>query len=136
VQQAFADARVGPSDIDYISAHGTGTVFNDGMESVAFEQIFAERAETESMPPISGVKAIFGHTLGAAGALDAVSCILAVEHEFLPPTAAHAEPIRELGWDFVPGRARAPEAPLDVLLSTNSAFGGNNSALVVRRWTP
>lgn len=133
IRQAFADAGVGPGDIDYVSAHGTGTVFNDKMESVAFERLFAEAAAAGRMPPISGVKSIFGHTLGAAGALDAVACILAIEHDLLPPTAAHAEPLRELPWDFVPGAGRA-QTGLNVLLSTNSAFGGNNSALIVRRW--
>jgi 3-oxoacyl-(acyl-carrier-protein) synthase len=86
------------------------------------------------MPPVSGIKAIFGHTLGAAGALDAACCILAIQHQLLPPTAAHAEPLRGLDWDFVPGKARPPAGSLDVLLSTNSAFGGNNSALILRRW--
>ncbi len=133
IRQAFADAGVGPGDVDYVSAHGTGTVFNDGMESVAFERLFAERAGAGDMPPISGVKSIFGHTLGAAGALDAVACVLAIEHDMLPPTTAHAEPLRDLPWDFVAGPGRDREG-LDVLLSTNSAFGGNNSALVVRRW--
>jgi 3-oxoacyl-[acyl-carrier-protein] synthase II len=134
VLQAFADAGVGPEDIDYVCAHGTGTVFNDGMESVAFERMFAERAAAGDMPPVSGIKAIFGHTLGAAGALDAACCILAIQHQLLPPTAAHAEPLRGLDWDFVPGKARPPAGSLDVLLSTNSAFGGNNSALILRRW--
>ncbi len=131
VRQAFSDAGVGPADVDYISAHGTGTVFNDGMEHVAFARIFGELAEADAMPPVSGVKAVFGHTLGAAGALDALVSILALREGTLPPTVNHETPIAE--WDFVPGAARAG-ADLDVALSTNSAFGGNNSAVILRRW--
>jgi 3-oxoacyl-[acyl-carrier-protein] synthase II len=84
------------------------------------------------MPPISGVKSVFGHTLGAAGALDAVFSVLALRDGILPPTVAHDKPIA--AWDFVPGGARAAARPLRTALSTNSAFGGNNSALILRRW--
>ena len=131
VRQAFDDAGVGPAEVDYISAHGTGTVFNDGMEQVAFARIFGEVDAAGRMPPVSGIKAVFGHTLGAAGALDAVVSILALQQGVLPPTVNHDAPIAE--WDFVPGAARSG-ADLQVALSTNSAFGGNNSAVVLRRW--
>lgn len=132
IRQAFAEAGVGPGDIDYISAHGTGTVFNDGMEHAAFARVFGELADAGRMPPTSGAKAVFGHTLGAAGALDALTSILALERGILPPTVAHEQPIAD--WDFVPGRARASAAPLRTALSTNSAFGGNNSAVLLQRW--
>jgi 3-oxoacyl-[acyl-carrier-protein] synthase II len=132
IRQGFAEAGVGPADIDYISAHGTGTVFNDGMERAAFARIFGELAAAGRMPAMSGVKAVFGHTLGAAGALDATMSILALQHSILPPTVAHEEPIED--WDFVPGKGRAVEGGIGVALSTNSAFGGNNSAVVLRRW--
>lgn len=133
MRQAFAEAGVGPADIDYISAHGTGTVFNDGMEHAAFARVFGELAGAGQMPPISGAKAVFGHTLGAAGALDAVASILALKEGLLPPTVAHEAPIA--AWDFLPGAAREADAPLDVALSTNSAFGGNNSAVLLQRWS-
>ena len=132
IRQAFAEAGVGPADVDYISAHGTGTVFNDGMERAAFARVFGELAAEGLMPPTSGAKAVFGHTLGAAGALDAVTAILAMQRGILPPTVAHDQPIAD--WDFVPGRGRTSATPLRAALSTNSAFGGNNSALLLRRW--
>jgi 3-oxoacyl-[acyl-carrier-protein] synthase II len=132
IRQAFAEAGLGPADIDYISAHGTGTVFNDGMERAAFARVFGELAAAGRMPPTSGAKAVFGHTLGAAGALDAVTAILAMERGVLPPTVSHAQPIAD--WDFVPGQARPSASPLNAALSTNSAFGGNNSALLLQRW--
>ena len=133
VRQAFAEAGVGPAEIDYICAHGTGTVFNDGMETKAFGRIFAELEAAGRMPPVSAVKSVFGHTLGAAGALDAVVSILALRDQKLPPSVAHDESITD--WDFVPGASRATEG-LDVVLSTNSAFGGNNSAIVLKRAGP
>ena len=131
IRQAFGEAGVGPADVDYICAHGTGTVFNDGMEHKAFARIFAELAAAGRMPPISGIKSVFGHTLGAAGALDVLISILAIRDRTLPATVAHSEPIAD--WDFVPGSNRATDERLDVVLSTNSAFGGNNSAVILRR---
>ena len=133
VRQALAEASLGPADIDYISAHGTGTVFNDGMESKAFARIFAELAEAGCMPPVTGVKSVYGHTLGAAGALDAAMAILALRHGVLTPTVSHQTPIEGLeGWDFNPAASR-PVDDVDIVLSTNSAFGGNNSALLLQR---
>jgi 3-oxoacyl-(acyl-carrier-protein) synthase len=134
IRHAFREAGVGPADIDYISAHGTGTPFNDQMEFTAFSRVFSELEASGRTPPLSSIKAIFGHTLGAAGALDALLCVLALERGILPPTVSLTRPIAAGAWDFVPGRARSPERPLRTVLSTNSAFGGNNSALVLRRW--
>ncbi len=134
IRQAFAEAGIGPADVDFISAHGTGTVFNDGMESKAFSRIFAELVETGAMPPVTGIKSVFGHTLGAAGALDAVMAVRAMNERVLAPTVAHREPLEGLeSWDFAVDGPKAPASPIDVVLSTNSAFGGNNSALVLRR---
>jgi 3-oxoacyl-(acyl-carrier-protein) synthase len=129
VRQALRDARVEPGDVDYVNAHGTGTRFNDAMECEAFGAIFGG-----SRPPVSSIKSIFGHTLGAAGALDVAMCVVAMERQVLPPTAALEDPEPE-GWDFVPGRGR-PASSLDVVLTTNSGFGGNNTALVLRRHDP
>ena len=132
IQQAFDESGLGPDGIDYLCAHGTGTVFNDAMECQAFARIFGAARSTGRMPPISGLKAVFGHTLGAAGALDAVFSILALTRGVFPPTACTESPLED--WDFVTGEGRHSEEPLNVALSTNSAFGGNNSALIFRRW--
>ena len=133
VRQAMDDAGVGVDDVDYISAHGTGTRFNDGMESACYERMFAERGQRGDFPLVVGHKSIFGHTLGAAGALDVVLSLLVFERGLVPPTVSHEQPLRSLPWDFVPGKARPVDEPMDTLLSMNSAFGGNNSALVLRR---
>jgi len=132
IQQAFEESGLNPTGVDYLCAHGTGTVFNDAMECQAFGRIFSEARASGRMPPISGLKAVFGHTLGAAGALDAVFSILALTRGVLPPTASTRNAIEE--WDFITGAGRPVDGVLNVALSTNSAFGGNNSALLFRRW--
>ncbi len=131
IRHAFEDSGLGANDVDYVCAHGTGTVFNDGMERVTFERLFAEAAAQGKMPAISSMKSVFGHTLGAAGALDAVASVLALDEGLLPPSVALEKPIAD--WDFVRGAGRDCNGELQVALSTNSAFGGNNSALVLRR---
>jgi len=111
--------------VDLVCAHGTGTPHNDPMECAAFERVFGE-----AVPPVIGAKGVFGHTLGAAGAVDLLWTLLALETQRLPATVGHTEPLRPPPWDFVP-RSRAAEP--DVALSTNSAFVGNNVALLVGR---
>ena len=132
VVQAFEEAGLAPIDVDYLCAHGTGTVFNDAMECQAFGRIFSEARASGRMPPISGLKAVFGHTLGAAGALDALFSILALTKSVLPPTVANRNAIED--WDFVAGEGKPVAEGLQIALSTNSAFGGNNSALIFGRW--
>lgn len=128
LHQGLVDASVGPGDIDYINAHGTATRFNDAMECRAFERVFTETVATT---PISSSKSIFGHTLGAAGALDAIICVLALERGLVPPTVDGGEEAEVEGWDFVPGRPRP--APIRRAVSTNSGFAGNNTALLFER---
>ena len=134
ILQAFDDSGLCADDIDYVCAHGTGTVFNDGMECTTFRRLFAESAARGKMPAVSSMKSLFGHTLGAAGALDAVASVLALDEGLLPPSVALEKPIAD--WDFVRGAGRDCNGGLQVALSTNSAFGGNNSALVLRRYHP
>jgi len=128
IRQALADGRVDPADIDYVNAHGTGTPYNDAMECRALERVIPG-----TMPPISSLKATFGHTLGAAGAVDAGVSILAMQHQLLPPTLNGGEEPEVDDWDFVFGAAR-PAQGLDRVLSTNAAMAGNNTALLFRRY--
>lgn len=130
IRQAFAEAQRTPDEVQYINAHGTGTSYNDSMECQAFARVFAQ---AETMPPLSSLKSIFGHTLGAAGCLDAVLCMKAMQEQTLLPTVNHGEAPEVEYWDFVPGEARKTTG-LDRILSTNAAFGGNNTALIFRRW--
>lgn len=130
VRQALDQAGLTPGDLDYVNAHGTGTVFNDAMECEAFRAIFAEQ---DRVPPLSSIKSVFGHTLGAAGALDVIVSIEALRRQMLPPTVNGAEEPLVPQWDFVTEGVR-PTSGLDVVLTTNSGFAGNNTALVFRRY--
>jgi 3-oxoacyl-[acyl-carrier-protein] synthase II len=128
---ALADAGISPKDVDYINAHGTATPANDTMEIRGIKTVFGNRAP---QVPISSTKSMIGHTLGAAGAIEALACILAIERGFLPPTVHHETPDEACDLDVVPGRSR--EAEPNIVLSNSFAFGGNNTCLVLGRWSP
>lgn len=116
-------------DIAFVNAHGTGTVFNDAMEARAFARFFGT---VSAVPPVWGVKGALGHTLGAAGAFEAVVSLLALREGRMPPTAGLDEPDPASGLDVVRGEPReVPSARL--ALSTSAAFGGTNAVLVVAR---
>ena len=128
LKRALADAGLKPGDIDYINAHGTGTVQNDGAELMALSKVLGERAK---QIPISSTKAMLGHALGASGAAEAVICSLAIREGFLPPTIAHRKPIEGYdGFDFVSNGARRG-VQLRHVLSSAFAFGGNNVVLAI-----
>ena len=126
---ALIDAGVRPEAVDYINAHGTATPANDRMEALAIQHVFGPR--TPSIP-VSSTKSMIGHTLGAAGAIEAVACVLAIEHGFLPPTIHHRRLDDGVDLDVVPGQSR--EAAVNTVLSNSFAFGGNNTSLVFRRF--
>lgn len=125
---ALADAGIGPDDVDYINAHGTATPANDRMEARGIKAVFGSRA---GQVPVSSTKSMTGHTLGAAGAIEAVVCILAMENQFLPPTIHHRNPGDGCDLDVVPDGAR--DAQVNTVLSNSFAFGGNNTCLVFGR---
>ena len=125
---ALADARVAPEAVDYVNAHGTATPHNDAAEVLALKRVFGQRLADL---PVSSTKSQVGHTLGAAGAIEAVACLLAMAGGYLPPTLNHQQAEESWAIDFVPGRAR--EARLDVVLSSSFAFGGNNTVLIFTR---
>jgi 3-oxoacyl-[acyl-carrier-protein] synthase II len=124
IRRALAQAALQPSDIGHINAHGTGTPFNDSAEAAAFARVF-----TENPPPrLVSTKAAIGHTLGAAGTLEAVFSLLALETRRIPPQINTAAPIPEVaGWLARPGEVL--EKP--VVLSVNLGFGGSNAALLL-----
>ena len=119
---AHANAGISPSDVDYVSAHGTGTRANDVTEAAAIRDVFG------GPPPTSSIKSNIGHTMGAASALSAVACSIALDRGFIPPTINSIEPDPECGLDCVPNVAR--DAPLHVVQNNAFAFGGNNSIVV------
>lgn len=129
-QRALAQAGLSAADVDYVNGHGTGTSANDKMELRVMRTLFASDA---TPPPISSVKGHIGHTLGAAGAIEAAACILAIRDGAVPPTA-NVDPtgrIAEGEVDIVAGSMR--QAKVDVALSNNFAFGGSNTSVVVVR---
>jgi nodulation protein E len=123
---ALEDARLGPSDIDYINAHGTGTVMNDRTESQAIRIAFGSQAERLA---ISSSKAVLGHSLGASGALELAATALALHTGTIPPTGNFQEPDPECDLDFVPNSAR--NAKLRHAMSNSFAFGGLNAVIVL-----
>jgi 3-oxoacyl-[acyl-carrier-protein] synthase II len=126
IELAHRNAGVKPAEIDFISAHGTGTKANDVTESAAIRQVFGERT-----PPTISIKSMIGHAMGAASALSAIACALALTHQFIPPTINHEETDPECGLDCVPNTAR--RAPLTVVQNNALAFGGNNAVLILSR---
>jgi 3-oxoacyl-[acyl-carrier-protein] synthase II len=128
MQAAMRESGVTTDDIDYISAHGTGTPTNDRVEAMAVRTLFGSRA---SQVPMSSIKSMLGHTMGAASAIEAVACALALDSGWIPPTINHETPDEDCTLDFVPNRARHTSPK--VLLNNAYAFGGNNACLCLRR---
>jgi 3-oxoacyl-[acyl-carrier-protein] synthase II len=126
---AMKEACVDTGDIGYISAHGTGTPTNDRIESIAAHTLFAERAPHV---PMSSIKSMLGHTMGAASAIEAIACALAVQTGWIPPTINYEEPDPECGLDIVPNVARKVDPR--IALNNAYAFGGNNACLCVGRY--
>jgi 3-oxoacyl-[acyl-carrier-protein] synthase II len=128
MRAALADADAAAGDVGYINAHGTSTPFNDRIETLAVHRVF----DNGSAPPISSTKSAIGHLLGAAGAVEAVAVIGALERGVLPPTLNYEEPDPECDLDCVPDGPR--EAPgLELALSNSFGFGGQNACLALAR---
>jgi 3-oxoacyl-[acyl-carrier-protein] synthase II len=126
---AIHDAKLNPSDIDYVNAHGTSTPIGDVLETMAIKRTFG--ADTKI--PVSSTKSMTGHLLGGAGGLEAGITILALRDQILPPTINLINPDPQCDLDYVPNVAR--KAPLNVALSNSFGFGGTNGSLIFRRWT-
>jgi 3-oxoacyl-[acyl-carrier-protein] synthase II len=124
--RALADAGIGPADVSYISAHGTGTPTNDRLETLAVQRVFGAAA---AKTPMSSIKSMIGHTMGAASAIEAAVCSLAIATGRIPPTMNLEEPDGDL--DYVPNRAR--EHDVRVAMNNAYAFGGNNASVIFRR---
>lgn len=127
---ALRDARIDPSEVGYINAHGTGTAANDKTESAAVADVFGAHADRLM---ISSTKSMHGHLIGGTGAVELLACIMAVRDGVIAPTIGYEEPDPECALDVVPNEAR--EAPVEVALSNAFAFGGLNAVLALRRFT-
>jgi 3-oxoacyl-[acyl-carrier-protein] synthase II len=131
MQIAMADAGVRPDEIGYISAHGTGTTVNDRVETAAVKQAFGDAAYRV---PMSSIKSMLGHTMGAASAIEAAACTLAVRDDRIPPTIHHETADPECDLDYVPNRAR--QVPVELAMNNAYAFGGNNASVIFRKHRP
>jgi nodulation protein E len=125
---ALRDAEIEPEQIDYINAHGTGTQANDATETEAIRTVFSRHADRLL---VSSTKSMHGHTLGAAGAIEAVATLLALKHSLIPPTANYTAPDPACNLDVVPNQARP--ANIEIAISNTFAFGGLNATLVMKR---
>jgi 3-oxoacyl-[acyl-carrier-protein] synthase II len=128
VRNALTDAGIGPERIDYINAHGTGTPENDKMEYLGISTVFGERT---GQIPVSSNKSMVGHTLSAAGAVEAVFSLLTLEHQRIPPTINYDVPDPAIPFDVVPNKAR--DARVTAVMSNSFGFGGQNASLILTR---
>ena len=129
IQEALRDANMTPDQIDYINAHGTGTKENDSTETFAIKKVFGEHAKKV---PISSIKSMMGHLIAAAGAVEAITCVLAIRDQILPPTANYANPDPECDLDYIPNQPR--QTKVDVTMSNSFGFGGQNDTLIIKRF--
>ena len=125
MERAVQSARVSENEIDYINAHGTATLFNDAAEGKAISELF-------NGVPVSSTKSMMGHSLGAAGAVEAVVCLLALQHEFLPPNINFEAADDDLDLNIVANESRP--AFLRTVLSNSFGFGGTNASILMRRF--
>jgi 3-oxoacyl-[acyl-carrier-protein] synthase II len=130
MRMAFADSGIEPSEIDYVNAHGTSTPAGDTSETRVLKLALGE--EKARATPISSTKGATGHCLGAAGAVEAIFTVLALDRGVLPPTINYETPDPECDLDYIPNEAR--EQAIDVAVSNSFGFGGHNACVVFRRW--
>lgn len=126
---ALKDAGLQPAEIDYINAHGTSTPLNDSTETLAIKTVFGESAGELA---ISSTKSMLGHAMGASGALEAIACIQAINHNHIPPTINYEEPDPDCDLDYTPNQSR--QLRVEATLSNSFGLGGQNACLVLKRY--
>jgi 3-oxoacyl-[acyl-carrier-protein] synthase II len=129
ILNGLEDANIAPEAVGYVNAHGTSTPLNDAAETQALKKAFGDHAYKLA---ISSTKSMTGHLLGAAGAIEAIAAILAIDRRTLPPTINYETPDPDCDLDYIPNHAR--EAKVDVAVSNNSGFGGHNAVVVFKRF--
>ncbi len=129
MKNALKDANIAPEDIDYINAHGTSTPYNDKFETMAIKSLFGDHANKLA---VSSTKSMTGHLLGAAGAIEAIACIMAINDSFIPPTINYTTPDPECDLDYVPNKGR--ERNVRYTLSNSLGFGGHNATIIMKKY--
>jgi 3-oxoacyl-[acyl-carrier-protein] synthase II len=129
MRMALSDAELRPRDVNYINAHGTGTALNDVSETAAIKSVFGDHAYKTA---VSSTKSMTGHLLGAAGAIEAIACLKALETGLIPPTINYEHPDPECDLDYVPNEARP--ANLQIAMSNSFGLGGHNACLIFRKF--
>ena len=126
---ALADAGISYRDVDYINTHGTGTIENDLIETEAIKAVFKEEAKNT---PASSVKSMLGHLIGAAGAAELITCVLAIRDNIVPPTTNLTDPDPKLDLDYVPNKPK--KMPVNIAMNESFGFGGQNNVVIVKRF--
>jgi len=129
VRMALEDAGLSTQDIQYISAHGTGTMENDSVETLVTKRVFGDQAYKI---PVSSVKSMLGHLIAAAGVVEFITCVLAIRDHILPPTMNLFTPDPELDLDYI--RSGPRKAPVEIAMSNSFGFGGQNNTVIVRKF--
>ena len=129
MERAVSNSGINKEDVGYISAHGTGTPANDKTECAAIKKVFGEKYKNIS---VSSIKSMLGHTMGAASAIEAVTCCLAIKEQKVPPTINYETPDEECDIDCVPNKAKTRK--VEVALNNSFAFGGNNACVVFKKY--
>lgn len=129
INAALADAGISYKDVDYINTHGTSTTENDSIETKAIKAAFKEEAKNV---PVSSVKSMLGHLIGAAGAAELITCVLAMRDGIVPPTMNLQDPDPELDLDYVPNEPR--KTPVNVAMNESFGFGGQNNVVIIKKY--
>lgn len=129
IESALKDAKLTNKDINYVSTHGTSTSENDSIETLALKTVFKENAKNV---PVSSIKSMLGHLIGAAGAAELISCVLTIGDSILPPTANYNDPDPALDLDYVPNKPR--KAQINIAMKESFGFGGQNNVVIIKRY--
>ncbi|MFA5239959.1 MAG: beta-ketoacyl-[acyl-carrier-protein] synthase family protein [Phycisphaerae bacterium] len=129
INWALADAGISCGDVNYINTHGTSTMENDSIETKAIKAVFKEKAKST---PVSSVKSTLGHLIGAAGAAELITCVLAIRDNIAPPTMNLNDPAPELDLDYIPNKPRKMQ--IDIAMNESFGFGGQNNVVIIKRF--